>query len=50
MFLICSLLIGFLVVAYLAEQVFLAVESAELIPVRVKVNELESRERKHLRR
>ena len=50
MFLICLLLIGFLVVTYLNEQGFLTVESGELIPVKVKVDELESRERKHLRR
>ena len=43
------LLIAVLAVAYLSEKAFLAVESAELVTVRVKVERLESRERQHLR-
>ena len=50
MLLICLLLIGLITVAYLSEKAFLAVESAEFVPVRVKVERLETRERKHLGR
>ena len=50
MFLICLLLIGFLAVAIVAEKAFVAVSSEEFIPVPVRVDEVESRERNYLSR
>ena len=49
MFLIYLSLIGFLAVAYLAEQAFVAVEKAEFVPVPVRVDEVQTREKKHFR-
>ena len=50
MFLICSLLIGLIAVALVVEKALLAVEPAEFIPVPVRVEEPESRERNYLSR
>ena len=48
MLLICLLLIGLIAVA--TEKAFLAVEPAEFVPVPVRVEGTENRERKYLRR
>ncbi len=50
MFLICLFLIGLIAVAIFAEKGFKSVESAEFIPVPVRVDEVESRERNYLSR
>ena len=50
MFLICLLSIGLIAVVYVAEKAFLAVDQPEFVPVRVRVEETESRERKYFHR
>ena len=46
MLLICLSLLGLIAVALIAEKGFKSVESAELIPVPVRVDEVEIRKRK----